>query len=129
MVYEIEDILDAVCTYTHFTIKDLKKKDRHAKVNRARQYFMYLAYEYTSSSYTEVAGMVNRDHATALYARRKYMEGYVPAQELRDLEEILIILDKGRDYPYNEMNTELGKAYYYSTKSFDFNLGIDKLKK
>lgn len=64
-------ILDAVAIYYGVTLQQIKSKDRHQPIVRARQMAMYLLYNVEGLSHTVSASKVNRDRITCFYSCAK----------------------------------------------------------
>jgi len=66
----LHSILLAVSKASKVSVKDIKGENRHTEFVAARQIYCYMAYisKPFPVSYAQIAGAINRDHATAIYS-------------------------------------------------------------
>lgn len=57
-----------ICGYYDITVKELKSKDRHARIVEARHIFCYVSRLCTTHSLLEIGRFLNRDHTTVIHA-------------------------------------------------------------
>jgi len=85
----VNKIFTIVCEYYGLHEVPVKGKSRKDFLVKARQMYCYLAYQYSKSSYQVIGDVINRDHATVIFAItqvRLQKEIYRSTQE--DIEEI-----------------------------------------
>ena len=128
MTPTLEEILNAVSVETGIDTETLKSRSREANVNMARQIYFYIAREETTRSYREVGSIVNRDHATVLYAHRKLADTrFITDKEQNTINGVQKLLRE----PVVEMTylqtALLGKAYNYAN-NHTFNWAIQALR-
>ena len=63
----LESILKVVCDKLNVTVAEAKGTIRDAEIVRARQIYCYMAKE-TGYTFKKIGAIINRDHATVIYA-------------------------------------------------------------
>lgn len=127
MKVTIEEIMKTICVYYGVTEEDLKSKSRQKTIARPRQMFMHLAKAYTSASYKKIGEMVDRDHATVIWAYNKFLEYMTPMERgewaalTTQIEENKPLID-----PHVRMWNTLGR-YFMITKTADFSNELTNL--
>ena len=123
-----EEVMKIVCNYYAMSQKELRSRNRQRPVARARQMYMYLSRLYTTSSYSDIGSLVDRDHATVLYAFHKH-DGYLTHEEQKEVNFLSAMVENEpiEANLYLQMFTQLGK-HYRMTLAPDFAWGIAGLK-
>ena len=65
---DCNEMVQLVSMVSGYSVEDLKKRSRVANLVEWRQVTMFLIYNFTSLSFKQVGDILNRDHATAIYA-------------------------------------------------------------
>lgn len=76
---DCNDVVKLVSMVSGYSVQDLKKRCRVANLVEWRHVAMFLIYNFTSLSFKQVGELLNRDHATAIYANnqvKKAIDGF-----------------------------------------------------
>ena len=123
-----EEVMKIVCNYYNLSQDELRSRTRTRPIARARQMYMYLARLYTTASYSQIGSLVDRDHATVLYAFAKH-DGYLTNEEQKEVN-FLSAMVENEPIEANEhlqMYTQFGR-FYRITLAPDFAWGIAGLR-
>lgn len=77
----LENMLDEVCNYYGVDKSEVTSETRRKRIKDVRYIFIIYAYTYTTFSYEDIGGIVNRDHSTAIYASKSYNNDSVMKRE------------------------------------------------
>jgi hypothetical protein len=71
-----QKIINVVTGKYGYTLKELRSKNRSAKITEARHVLIYLLRTTTKETTINIGGLLNRTHASIIHAERK-IQGYV----------------------------------------------------
>ena len=115
-----EAILQVICNYYSVTAEELKSRTKERPYAAARHMFFYMCRLYTHSSYDKIGELVNRNHATVIYAFSKF-SGYMTPEEESEVNFLSRIINNHTQgtSEFTDMFCNLGR-YFAITKSIDF---------
>jgi len=70
----IEDIMEIVCAYYKVTPTLLARKSHKRRFSYPRKMYAMLCRDYTTATYAEIGGLINRTPATVQYAKNTWMK-------------------------------------------------------
>lgn len=85
---KLESLLDFICNLLGVTIEEAKGPVRYSEIVRARQIYCYFARE-MGYTYQKVASVINRDHATVIYACKVVENRQFDFKILNDYNKII----------------------------------------
>ena len=93
---DVELVLKTVAEHFKLKVTDLKSKKRQRAITIPRQIAMYLARNYTNSSYPDIGSKIGgRDHTTVMHAFNKIKKSKATSPDLKShLESIERLLDQ-----------------------------------
>ena len=123
-----EIVLETVCKYYSLTKKEIASKTKERPFVSVRHIYFYLCRKHTKSSYKYIGSLVNRDHATVIYAFRKF-NGYLTKEEKAEIDFLSSILenDTSKSNDFTTMFCNLGR-FYQITKGVDFYYNLKNIK-
>jgi len=121
----LENIMRDVCFYYDFTHDEIKSRNREKIIARARQMFCFLAREFTTKSYDSIGKFIERDHASVMYAVRKFRD-YMTTEERKEYFDLLKMIENPLVNKHLLMYSYMGLALTIS-RGFDFMAGFNKL--
>lgn len=87
----IEEIIKVVATRFGVKIHDIKSQKKNKNIATARQVAMYLARNFTSSSYPDIGDKIGgRDHSTVIYAYNKISKLLDSDEHLRKMTQSVV---------------------------------------
>ena len=85
---KLESLLDFICNLLGVTVEEAKGTVRYSEIVRARQIYCYFARE-MGFTYKKVASIINRDHATVIYACKVVENRQFDFKILNDYNKII----------------------------------------
>lgn len=101
----IQNILNAVLLFYNVDLNELKSESKKGNLVKARQIYFYLCKEFTDSTFSRMAKLINRDHATAMYSKNKIINQKELYQDINlEIEEITESLFRNNSLIINHVN-------------------------
>ena len=85
---KLESLLDFICNLLGVTVEEAKGTVRYSEIVRARQIYSYFARK-MGFTYKKVASVINRDHATVIYACKVVENRQFDFKILNDYNKII----------------------------------------